>query len=84
MALHEKWADYTEKEIYKTIKEKCLHCPYSSTEKQSEDFISNCTCSYILITGKMRGCRPEDCMHHLDKDVQKPNLQEFSLRLYVE
>ena len=72
MALHEKWADYTEKEIYKTIKEKCLHCPYSSTEKRNVKFIKDCTCNYILITGKMRECRPEDCTHHLDKDVQKP------------
>lgn len=56
-ALHKKWSDYTEEEVYKIQQEVCMGCKYFVETSAS----LNSHCSYIADTGKRRGCRPELC-----------------------
>lgn len=55
------WRDMTEAEIYKTKKEKCRFCRYSSREGMNEDNIRSLSCDYIGKIGHSRGCRPDKC-----------------------
>ncbi len=69
--LHEKWSDYTRQEIKSVKVKKCSKCPYKGHAQHfhhssQEDAIGLLICDYISITGKRRGCRPEDCKHYKD------------------
>ena len=76
MALHERWKDYTDKEIMTTKKTKCLKCPYKATILGSD--LTNAydlMCDYSGKTGHLRKCRPEDCTHYLDKNVDTKKIK---------
>lgn len=49
------WELMSEEDIEKIFKRKCKTCSYRSG-KYGEG-----NCDYILLTGHMRGCRPDDC-----------------------
>ena len=80
--LHENWKDYSEKEINNVKRSKCMNCPYIG--KLCGD--SNCNnlnhyfCNYLEIAGERRGCRPENCKHHKDKDVPKASINGMGVR----
>lgn len=67
--LHEKWEDYTRKEIEETKKEKCKKCPYGY--KMSSSIDAENMCGYFVVTGRRRGVRPEDCEYYKDKGVKR-------------
>lgn len=66
--LHERWKEYTVKEIEKIKNKHCRKCPYSGTVGSKNT--DNNICDYLLVTGKRRGCRPEVCEHYKD-DVKR-------------
>jgi len=50
----------------------CEACPFYQhlTKKRTSEDIRKC-CSYILITGKMRGCPPAECnLKHRETEFQ--------------
>ena len=49
----------TEEDVQKIKRERCKRCQYKRGG----------TCDYFLITGKRRGCRPDQCTHYLDEKV---------------
>lgn len=76
MALHENFREYTKEEIDKIKLKVCIkhNCPYIGV---MNDSMKNCKdvtrkiCNYILYTGHMRDCMPDDCKHYKDKNVVK-------------
>lgn len=78
MALHERFRDYTLKEIIAIKKEVCIahKCPYLArmSDYQNASAVSNNFCSYIDKTGRMRECMPDECTHYneeLPKEKKK-------------
>lgn len=75
MALHENFIEYTQDEINKIKRDVCTrhNCPYMSfvANTNKSTATSNKCCNYILYTGQMRGCMPDECKHYLDNDVTK-------------
>lgn len=61
--LHKRWNDYTEDEIKKIDNERCKKCKYKSFLTGNDIIV----CNYLVITGKRRETRPEDCMHYLEE-----------------
>ena len=83
MALHENFREYTPKEIGEIKKNVCVkhRCPYLSAgwsktdaKKKDPDYTHR-SCNYILYTGKMRGCMPDECTYWKDKNVKKPRTE---------
>lgn len=75
MALHERWGQYTRKEITNIKKNNCAkhNCPYLgriSTINMRGQYANMC-CNYVEITGHSRGCFPEDCRHWSDTGVKR-------------
>ena len=58
--LHERWGDYSVKEIDKIHATKCANCPY-----HGKLGVETC-CDYMLITGEARGVFPDLCTHNTD------------------
>ena len=54
------WSEMTEKEIYKLKKQQCTKCQYFS-HQNGQHAVMAVPCDYLLITGKRRGCSPQDC-----------------------
>lgn len=85
MPLHEKWSQYTRKEIDTIKKNVCIKhdCPYLgrlgggylSTKEKSQNFISSRYCNYADATGQLRGCFPEDCKYWKDKKKTRKRKQ---------
>ena len=48
------WHLMTEKDIEAIVRKKCSRCKFRGGYGEGN-------CSYILVTGHMRGCRPEAC-----------------------
>ena len=75
MGIHKNFIEYTFDEINKIKSEvwKKHKCPYMSFIANTNDntALYNRCCNYILYTGKMRDCMPDDCKHYLDKNVTK-------------
>lgn len=61
--LHKRWNDYTEEEIRKIDNERCKNCKYKSFLTGNDIIV----CNYLVITGKRRETRPEDCNHYLEE-----------------
>ena len=83
MALHERFSEYTKEEVEQLKKDVCIKnkCPYlglihdSGTVNQKNS-PNNKTCNYILFTGHMRNCMPDECTHYLDTDVKKKRFND--------
>ena len=81
MALHEHFREYTNDEITNIIIKHCQahKCPYlrvvtgalKNNSRNAKLNAANKCCMYIDVTGKMRGCMPDECTHYLDKGVRK-------------
>lgn len=54
------WSEMKESEINSLKKKQCMKCLYFST--LSKNYMNSASCDYILITGKMRGCLPTECV----------------------
>ena len=61
--LHKRWKDYTEEEIRKIDNERCKNFKYKSFLTGNDIIV----CNYLVITGKRRETRPEDCNHYLEE-----------------
>ena len=56
------WSEVTESEINAVIRKDCSKCRYSAAScTGTKNGAGRITCNYILITGKMRPCRPGAC-----------------------
>lgn len=56
------WSEVTNDEINKVIMRDCRKCRYSAASVTgSKKGNTKITCSYILIAGHMRPCRPGQC-----------------------
>ena len=73
-----KWHERTVKEINEVKVNHCKKhkCPYfrrfaTSTfgHNSYNHCVGNCFCAYLDVTGKLRGCLPEDCTHYMDENV---------------
>lgn len=78
MALHEEFRQYTKEEIAGIKRKVCAkhNCIYFSSlhdanTKAAKDGYTNKVCNYILHTGHMRGCMPDECKHWKEKNVKK-------------
>ena len=80
MALHENFREYTEKEINAIKRDVCTkhQCPYlgSVTNYKSNVTINARCCNYMLYTGKMRDCMPDECTHYKDKNVKHKKVSD--------
>lgn len=75
MGMHEHFSEYTEEELKEIklkvcTKHKCPYMSFVANTNKNTAAINKC-CNYILYTGKMRGCMPDDCKHYLDKNVKR-------------
>lgn len=85
MALHDNFRDYTKEEIIEIKQKVCIKhkCPYLQkihdyAGKNSNSPLTN-ICNYILMTGHMRGCMPDECKHWNDTNVKrKRDSQKFT------
>ncbi len=84
MALHDSFRDYTTEEIIEIKKKVCIahKCPYL---QKLHEYSGKGTsplgniCNYIVLTGHMRGCMPDECTHWNDTNVKrKRNSQKFT------
>lgn len=77
MPLHEHWREYSEKEIYDIQKQNCIrnNCQYlkpiGPEIKEDDEKSKRLYCDYLCMTGKLRGCLPEECRHWKDPAVPK-------------
>lgn len=79
MALHERFSEYTKEEIMRITKNVCMknNCPYlgrlitCNAYNGKDTSSANKTCNYMLYTGKMRECMPDECTHYTDTGVKK-------------
>lgn len=82
MALHEHFREYTAKELTRIKEKVCIahKCPYMSRiwngQKGAQISTINRTCNYIDMTGKMRGCMPDECKHWKDKNVKHKRISD--------
>lgn len=53
------WREYTDKELGKYKKKLCVNCNHGQYPATGSSGMMICT--YILDTGKMRGCKPWEC-----------------------
>ncbi len=65
MALHEEFREYTKEEIADIKRKVC-----ANTKAAKTDYINKVR-NYILHTGNMRGCMPDECKHWKEKNVKK-------------
>lgn len=56
-----RWGLYSEAEITKNKKEKCVKCIYSRRNSESSGVMQSMTCSYITMEGHSRGSNPFEC-----------------------
>lgn len=78
MALHKRFSEYTKEEIVKIKESVCMKhkCPYlgrlvmCNAYNKKDSSTANKTCNYLLYTGKMRGCMPDECTHYKDDKSQ--------------
>ena len=64
MPLHNDWNEYTDEEITRLSRYKCIHCRYNSIEegrRKDLSAIGRAVCNYMLQTGHRRPWRPEEC-----------------------
>ena len=74
MAIHEKFSQYKKEEIDVIKQRVCIEhkCPYlgrlfmCNAYNKKDNSAANKTCNYLLYTGKMRGCMPDECTHYKD------------------
>lgn len=70
---HERWYEYTTREINRTKREKCINCKYSkrvgTSGSGTGNGIGNIFCDYLSMTGHRRGCRPEECPYYEERGV---------------
>ena len=87
MALHEHFRDYTNEEILQIKKDVCMknNCPYLGQVGVTQPgggkgfALNGKCCNYIMYTGKMRGCMPDDCKHYLDEGAKKKRIKNDKL-----
>lgn len=58
---HERWNDYTKKDVDFIIETKCRGCTYLKKLQAMRGEGSTMYCNYISIVGHRRGCRPDEC-----------------------
>lgn len=88
MPLHDNFKDYNKHEIELIKQRTCMKhkCPYlgrlfSCNAYNGKDSSSvNKTCNYLLYTGKMRGCMPDECTHYKD-DVNQVKMLKRKLKI---
>ena len=72
--LHEKWEDYTDKELKEIKKQKnCKGCYFGISPKNNDD----CMCDFLNKTGKMRVYHIEECPYFIPKKTDKKKVGEI-------
>lgn len=92
--LHERWRDYTEEEINDIKRNVCIahECPYFSAlfdgQGTSKEDIARTPggryCDYICLTGKPRGCMPDQCTKWKDRDRVVKRQNAYGARYVIE
>lgn len=69
--LHEKYSEYTSKELEEIKREVCIahHCQFLSGKNQLSKATTVRVCNYLLMTDKRRDCMPDVCTHWKDKKI---------------
>lgn len=63
------WSEMTEEQIDRIRRKRCVKCKYSAgeNERTKKRWLRKTTCDYILLTGKRRGVRPDECEYWREK-----------------
>lgn len=79
--LHERWRDYSNKEIVAIKRTKCIVCPYRGVVSTQYGDITRIYCNYLEMTGQARLIRPELCEHYLESDdIRQSHMHRYSSR----